>query len=716
MNPFTGKLDYYEGSPFTIIYADRISADVISTDVFMLNGYLYPTDGPTDNEILKWDSALGRFNYEADSTGAAGGGIPGLGNQNEITYWGLTDAAISGDTGLTFNPTTNALTLTGALTDGTYGFYVGQISRDVSILSSDTGLLKIKTTILSADAALQDAKLSMHSSDIAVMKANTSQISSDIGVMKTLDGIVSSDVGTLKIKTTIISNDLSTLIVPKGGTGLQTITDGGIMLGSGTGAITPMGVLAKGSLVVGDGATDPVELTVGINGKILSADSSTASGLVWADPPAGGAGAVSSVSEGVAGPLVISPTTGAVIVSIISADDTTAGYITAANHLKITVTSSDVGVLKSKAAVTRAITQAGHGFAIGNVLKFVNTYAKAQADSSANAEVVGIVSATSGADDFTLLSEGYISGLAGLSANSVYFLSPSSAGALTTTEPTTVGQISKPVLIAISASEGYFFNFRGSAVTNTSSTVTIISSDVGIIKGRSFITKVTEDTLTNEQALSALATGYAKVTTTTGAVTTQAVPIPIADGGTGSIIGYTVVSNDLAQLKPLTINIISSDLGVVKTKTTIISNDLVTLVIAKGGTGSTVGYTTVSNDVGALKTLRSKGFALRLPRVSDDVALWSSPQKITITSVDLLVVGGTNVVGQLRVCNPSYSQPDVGTCYSADTTYTLSAGTPYCDASFSTSVVTKDFVVSWDTMTVSGTPTWLYGTIIYTEN
>lgn len=50
-----------------------------------------------------------------------------------------------------------------------------------------------------------------------------------------------------------------------------------------------------------------------------------------------------------------------------------------------------------------------------------------------------------------------------------------------------------------------------------------------------YITQIPDATLTNEQALSLLATGYMKSTTATGVVTTQAVPIPIADGGTGGI-------------------------------------------------------------------------------------------------------------------------------------------------------------------------------------
>lgn len=48
--------------------------------------------------------------------------------------------------------------------------------------------------------------------------------------------------------------------VQYGGTGASSLTDGGILLGSGTGAITAMSVLADGSIVVGDGTTDPVAL------------------------------------------------------------------------------------------------------------------------------------------------------------------------------------------------------------------------------------------------------------------------------------------------------------------------------------------------------------------------------------------------------------------------------------------------------------------------
>jgi len=47
------------------------------------------------------------------------------------------------------------------------------------------------------------------------------------------------------------------LTVAQGGTGAATLTDGGILLGSGTGAVTATAVLADGEMLVGDGTTDP---------------------------------------------------------------------------------------------------------------------------------------------------------------------------------------------------------------------------------------------------------------------------------------------------------------------------------------------------------------------------------------------------------------------------------------------------------------------------
>ena len=55
-----------------------------------------------------------------------------------------------------------------------------------------------------------------------------------------------------------VTISLETVPVSKGGTGATSLTDGGVLLGSGTSAVTAMGVLANGEMIVGDGTTDPV--------------------------------------------------------------------------------------------------------------------------------------------------------------------------------------------------------------------------------------------------------------------------------------------------------------------------------------------------------------------------------------------------------------------------------------------------------------------------
>ena len=68
--------------------------------------------------------------------------------------------------------------------------------------------------------------------------------------------------------------------------GHVSLTDGGILLGNGTGAIEAMAVLAKGSLPVGDGVTNPGVLTVGADNTYLTADSAQSLGVKWATPSA----------------------------------------------------------------------------------------------------------------------------------------------------------------------------------------------------------------------------------------------------------------------------------------------------------------------------------------------------------------------------------------------------------------------------------------------
>ena len=86
-------------------------------------------------------------------------------------------------------------------------------------------------------------------------------------------------------------------MVADGGTGVSTITDGGVLVGKGAGAIENTGLLGKGTLIVGDGATNPTTLTVGSNGTILSADSGEASGLKWVAPATTSAALLAQITD-----------------------------------------------------------------------------------------------------------------------------------------------------------------------------------------------------------------------------------------------------------------------------------------------------------------------------------------------------------------------------------------------------------------------------------
>lgn len=85
------------------------------------------------------------------------------------------------------------------------------------------------------------------------------------------------------------------LSVAKGGTGAATLTDHGVLLGSGTAAVTPMAALTKGQLLIGQSAADPTALAIGTDTHVLTLDSAQALGVKWAAAAGGGAVATDAI-------------------------------------------------------------------------------------------------------------------------------------------------------------------------------------------------------------------------------------------------------------------------------------------------------------------------------------------------------------------------------------------------------------------------------------
>lgn len=230
---------------------------------------------------------------------------------------------------------------------------------------------------------------------------------------------------------------------------------------------------------------------------------------------------------------------------------------------------------------TDLITQASHGFVVGDVL-YLNgsVYTKAIATAANTAEVVGMVSRVISATQFELTLSGEVSGLTGLTAGEVYFLSAATAGATTITEPSTIGQVSVPVGIASSTTSLYVAPKRGivvggvnarTEVALTSGAVTNVQSVAGMTAGKLegwvFISSASPVRfyISAKFALSGAGGDYNLSYSTTGDtppagflvdITTAGmirVTLPAASGST-SVINYALNAPAIGASFPLTVD------------------------------------------------------------------------------------------------------------------------------------------------------------------
>jgi hypothetical protein len=230
---------------------------------------------------------------------------------------------------------------------------------------------------------------------------------------------------------------------------------------------------------------------------------------------------------------------------------------------------------------TDRITQASHGFVVGDVL-YLNgaTYTKAIATAANTAEVVGMVSRVIDASTFELTLSGEVSGLTGLTAGEVYFLSAATAGATTVTEPSTIGQVSVPVGVASSTTTMYVAPKRGSIVGGvnaraevalTSGAVTNVQNVAGMsageLSGWVFISSAApkrfyvsaqfalsgaggDYNLSYQTSGDAPPTGFLVDITTTGMIR---VTLPASSGST-SAINYALNAPAIGASFPLTVD------------------------------------------------------------------------------------------------------------------------------------------------------------------
>lgn len=126
-----------------------------------------------------------------------------------------------------------------------------------------------------------------------------------------------------------------------------------------------------------------------------------------------------------------------------------------------------------------AISKVGHGFVVGNVIRYDTSsgWTLADAGSKTNATIVGVVSTVVDADNFKFKTEGKITGVSGLSsvtAGTVYYLRATAASPnLVETAPSRV----VPVMVMISDTEGYIM----SLATNDAGVFALLTN--GLVPG-----------------------------------------------------------------------------------------------------------------------------------------------------------------------------------------------------------------------------------------
>ena len=161
---------------------------------------------------------------------------------------------------------------------------------------------------------------------------------------------------------------------------------------------------------------------------------------------------------------------------------------------KLVATSIDVG----DGAVTVDVTQSNHSLTVGMPIKVsgANQYAAAQANSAANAEVVGIVTAVASSSAFTMTLAGEITTATAVpdstSPGDIVYLSASSAGAVTTTEPSTAGQVSKPIGVVTEANNKMII--RGEVVSSATDSMDLNGTELVLdVDADTSITADTDD-------------------------------------------------------------------------------------------------------------------------------------------------------------------------------------------------------------------------------
>jgi len=260
VSPLTGAIDLngqeliFDADADTSITAD--SDDVLDFKIAGTDGFFIGHG--TGNTVGFLHVDPGAFT----ATATTDIGLLRIGNSNAVTVPSGTTAVAAGiyveapnwtATGTITN--TASLYIAGAATEGSNDYAVWVDDGAVQI---DSTLTVGGTVTLTTDLGVASGGTgaSTHTDGGLLIGKGTAAFE-NTGVLA--DGTIVVGDGTTNPATlAAFSSSTGTLNVAKGGSGASSLTDGGVLLGSGTNAITAMSVLADSEMIVGNGSTDPV--------------------------------------------------------------------------------------------------------------------------------------------------------------------------------------------------------------------------------------------------------------------------------------------------------------------------------------------------------------------------------------------------------------------------------------------------------------------------
>jgi len=319
---------------------------------------------------------------------------------------------------------------------------------------------------------------------------------------------------------------------------------------------------------------------------------------------------------------------------------------------------------------TVIITQASHGFAVGDVLYLNGTvYTKANASDPESSEVVGIVSEIIDANDFKLTSSGVVDNLTSSnfveaalpSEGDVIFLSTTD-GKMSVSEPTSAGEISLPLGVAKTTSSMYVQLKRGFVVGSNDITTELT---------------LTNNATSNIQDVSAYKAGELTGWVTIDADTNYRFYLQVQFAENGNDTDYNIAYQTTGDTPPAGFSVSVTSAGLIQ----------LTLPNLSGFTSATINYALNAPAVGVTLPLSIDASKITTGTLATTVVPDLDASKITTGTLDTARVDAADILTAANRTIAAGNGLTGGGTLAANRTITL--GTPSSITSVSGNTVTS---------------------------